>query len=110
MTPLEGKTIAEQYPPVCFKYQKDLQTWNYFANLGFPRIRSASALSKDSLFITGGESLNPSSPAINSTLFVYINGTVITGPEMPSPRSNHCMVTLPSGNLCIGKRFWPQNT
>ena len=110
MTPLEGKTIAGLYPPVCFKYQKDLQTWNYFANLGFPRIRSASALSKKSLFITGGESLNPSSPAINSTVFVYINGTVTTGPEMPSPRSNHCMVTLPSGNLCIVKRFWRQNT
>ena len=36
-----------------------------------------------------------------STEYISSNGDVSLGPDLPSPRSGHCMVSLPSGKVMI---------
>ena len=36
---------------------------------------------------------------LDTTEFVYPNGTVTIGPELPSPKRSHCMVTLKDGRI-----------
>ena len=49
--------------------------------------------------MTGG--LDGSWTTLSSTVFVYTNGTVETGPQLPEARSGHCMVTLHDGKVLI---------
>ena len=49
--------------------------------------------------MTGG--LDGSWTTLSSTVFVYANGTVETGPQLPEARSGHCMVTLHDGKVLI---------
>ena len=58
-----------------------------------------SALVKGALFMTGG--LDGSWTTLSSTVFVYGNGTIETGPQLPEARSGHCMVTLHDGKVLI---------
>ena len=37
----------------------------------------------------------------SSTEYISPNGDVSLGPDLPSPRSGHCMVSLPSGKVMI---------
>ena len=49
--------------------------------------------------MTGG--LDGTWTTLSSTVFVYANGTVETGPQLPEARSGHCMVTLHDGKVLI---------
>lgn len=49
--------------------------------------------------MTGG--LDGSWTTLSSTVFVYGNGTIETGPQLPEARSGHCMVTLHDGKVLI---------
>ena len=55
---------------------------------------------KNSLFITGGTSRNANG-ILASSEYVYANGTVESGPDMPVARYGHCMVTLHDGKVMI---------
>ena len=53
---------------------------------------------KDTLFNTGGWD---DSTTLASSEYVYANGTVESGPNLPEARQGHCMVTLLDGKVMI---------
>ena len=54
---------------------------------------------KNALFITGG--VDGSYNHIATTEYIYANGTVQSGPNLPEARSGHCSVTLHDGKVMI---------
>ena len=62
------------------------------------RTAFSSALVKDGLWITGGYS---DTEELVSTEFIFSNGSIINGPNMPAIRYSHCMVTLHDGKVMI---------
>ena len=45
--------------------------------------------------------------ALKSTEYIHANGKVVAGPNLPSPRSLHCMVALSSSSVII---LWGYNS
>ena len=70
-----------------------------FCNMNIKRYGHASTVLKDALFITGGR--DSGNNVLASTEFVYSNGTVEVGIDMPLARYGHCMVTLHDGKVMI---------
>ena len=62
------------------------------------RSHHASTLVKNALFITGGWD---GSSALATTEYIYANGTVQSGPNLPEARYGHCSVTLHDGKVMI---------
>ena len=60
---------------------------------------SASVPLEGKLFVTGG--YKNKFAKLNTTEFVSFNGTVTTGPPLPSARYKHCMVVLESGKVML---------
>ena len=83
----------------CYLYNKTDNSWKPHSDLMSKRCYHKSALVKGALFMTGG--LDGSWTTLSSTVFVYGNGTVETGPQLPEARSGHCMVTLHDGKVLI---------
>ena len=52
----------------------------------------------EKLFVVGGYN---GDDFLSSTEFISSEGMVKAGPNLPSPRSSHCMTKLPSGNIII---------
>ena len=82
----------------CYQYDKSSQAWNLFANMNTERDFSASALINGGLWVVGGETYED---YLESTEFIYSNGSAINGPNLPATRSEHCMVTLNNGMVMI---------
>ena len=49
------------------------------------------------------------SGALASTELVKQDGTISYGTPLPAARANHCMVTLPDGNVMILGAYWPSS-
>ena len=58
----------------------------------------ASTVVKNALFITGGYD---GSSTLATTEYIYANGTVQSGPNLPVAREGHCSVTLHDGKVMI---------
>jgi len=58
----------------------------------------ASTVVKNALFITGGWD---GSSDLATTEYIYANGTVQSGPNLPVARYGHCSVTLHDGKVMI---------
>ena len=87
---------------VCFQYNKSSHEWTYLAKMNTPRVGSASSpVNNTRLFITGGRTSRWDIHDIDTTEFVHSNGTVTAGPPLPRARSDHCMVTLTTGEIMI---------
>ena len=63
------------------------------------RAGHASTVMKNALFITGG--VDGSYNHIATTEYIYANGTVQSGPNLPEARDGHCSVTLHDGKVMI---------
>jgi len=87
--------LSDDDQPSCYMYDKTSQTWNWHSNTETKRYASASALVKGTLWVTGG------SPDVASTEFIHGNGTITTGPSLPTARSSHCMITLHDKRVMI---------
>ena len=62
----------------------------------------ASASLNGSLYVFGGYNGSVSNRnRLSSTEVISGDGTVSPGTPLPTPRSSHCIVTLPTGNLMI---------
>ena len=48
----------------------------------------------EALWVLGGH-------GVNSTEYIYANGTVVAGPNLPVKIVGHCSVTLNDGNVMI---------
>ena len=90
-----------------YKFDKQSNSWLSLGNLATARTRHSSSVLKGALWIIGGYGLyNPGSDypdggSLNSTELVYPNGTITSGPNMPTSRANHCSVQLEDGRIAI---------
>ena len=64
---------------------------------------AASVVMNGVLMVTGGYD----GSFLAATEFIYPNGTVGSGPNLPTPREGHCMVTLPDGKVMILGGYYP---
>ena len=76
------------------------KNWSFLTELNFKRSGAASVEVDDKLFVTGGLN-NRIRGDMKSTEFISLEGDVSVGPDLPSPRSGHCMIKLPSGKMII---------
>ena len=85
---------------ICYWFEKNTNSWKFHSNMKTKRDSHASTALKNSLFITGGTSRDANG-ILASSEYVYANGTVESGPDMPVARYGHCMVTLHDGKVMI---------
>ena len=83
----------------CYLHNSSINDWVHFTSLHTSRSRHASASVEGALWMTGG--LDSGHKRLKSTEFVHGNGSVLQGPDLPSPRSGHCMVDLKDGRVMI---------
>ena len=84
----------------CYAYNKNLGSWDLFANMAVPRRSSAGAVVNGKLWVTGGYKQTTGSYQV-STEFIFQDGTTSAGPDLPEARLRHCMVTLEDGKVMI---------
>ena len=82
----------------CYIHENNSNTWRLHANLKTKRYFSRIAPMNGGLWLIGGYN---NGQRLSSTELVYPNGTVLYGPILPAPRSNHCVVTLHNGLIMI---------
>ena len=66
----------------------------------------ASVALKGALWVTGGATKMNTFGSFarsqdHSTEYVHLNGSISTGPNLPSARDDHCMITLPNDHIMI---------
>ena len=83
----------------CYSHQHSTNKWKFLVNLTTFRQDHAAVALGDALWLTGGEV--SFGQGLRSTEYVYSNGTVIQGPELPSGIGAHCMVRLEDGRVMI---------
>jgi len=83
----------------CHKYERSSNKWTFVANMNSKRVSASSSLTNKGTWITGGR--DELSNQLDTTEFISPDGIVSDGPKLPSPRSNHCMVTLHDGKVMI---------
>ena len=71
--------------------------WKLHAKMNSSRYVLSSAVVNGGLWMTGGNHGDD----LASTEFIFSNGSVINGPNLPSARRQHCMVTLNDGRVMI---------
>ena len=81
----------------CYSHDKELNIWKQHAIMNHARDVPASVVLDKSLWVTGGWG----GSRLKSTEFVRGDGTVTMGPDLPTARSGHCMVTLHDGKVMI---------
>ena len=87
----------------CHRFDRNAKSWKLHSTMTSRRDEHASTVVKDALFITGG---SDGSSTLASTEYIYANGTVQSGPNLPQARSGHCSVTLHDGKVMIlGAQF-----
>ena len=86
----------------CYSHDKGLNIWKQHAIMIQARYLHASVVLDKSLWITGGGyQAGNGLDRFKSTEFVHGDGTVTLGPDLPTARSGHCMVTLHDGKVMI---------
>ena len=93
-----GRRSSRERTDSCHRFDRNSNSWKLHSKMNSKRYAHASTVVKDALFITGGID-GSSRPA--TTEFVYSNGTVQRGPNLPAARSGHCSVTLHDGKVMI---------
>ena len=81
----------------CYRFDRNSTSWKFHSNMTSIRYYHAATVVKDVLFISGG--LYSSNLA--TTEYIYSNGTVQSGPNLPLGRHGHCTVTLHDGKVMI---------
>ena len=81
----------------CYAYDKSSQAWKFHANLERNRRYHSSVVMSGALWMLGGYNYDN----LDTTEYIHANGTVVTGPNLPSARRSHCSVTLHDGKVMI---------
>ena len=83
----------------CYIYEKTSNAWKFLTYTNTSRYRDSEAatVTNGALLLTGGFY----GIDLSITEFIFSNGSIIRGPDMPTPRSKHCMVTLDDGRVMI---------
>ena len=83
----------------CYRFEKTTNSWKLHATLKSKRSHHSATVVKGALIVAGG--IGPGVGDIASTEFIYSNGTVESGPDLPEAKHAHCMVTLQDGKVMI---------
>jgi len=82
----------------CYAYHKSSNAWKLHANMESKRKFHSSVVMNGALWVLGGADIFPN---LQSTEYIYANGTVVAGPNLPSGRFGNCPVTLHDGKVMI---------
>ena len=88
----------------CHRFDRNANSWKLHSTMKSRRSGHASTVVKNALFITGGYD---GSRDLATTEYIYANGTVQSGPNLPMARSGHCSVTLHDGKVMILGASYP---
>ena len=80
-----------------YKFDKQSNSWLSLGNLVTPRCLHSSTILNGALWIIGGHGGN----YLKSTELVHPNGTITSGPDLPTFRARHCSVQLEDGKIII---------
>ena len=81
-----------------YKFDKQSNSWLSLGNLANSMVDHSSSILNGALWIIGGYSYGE---FVKSTELVYPNGTITSGPDLPTPRLGHCSVQLEDGKSII---------
>jgi len=93
-----GRRSSRERTDSCHRFDRNSNSWELHSTMTSRRAGHASTVVKNALFITGG---NDGSSRLATTEYIYANGTVQSGPNLPESRSAHCSVTLHDGKVMI---------
>ena len=82
----------------CYSFDKSTGSWKLHCSMKSKRWLHATTSVKDGLLITGGRHDNV---VLASSEYIYDNGTVESGTDLPEGRWSHCTVTLHDGKVMI---------
>lgn len=82
-----------------YKFDKQSNSWLSLGNMAVARNQYSSAVLNNALWLIGGFDITW--PPLQSTELVYTNGTITSGPDLPSPRARHCSVQSEDGKIII---------
>jgi len=83
----------------CYTHDRSSNTWKLLTKMHTERAGHTSVVHKNALWVIGG--LNEQERFLKSTEWVFLNGTVEKGPDLPEERGGHCMVDLRDGRFMI---------
>ena len=92
-----GYTIRAEQIDTCHRFDRNSNSWKLHSIMTSKRQVHVSTVVKNALFITGGWD----GSRLATTEYIYANGTVVSGPNLPEARSDHCSVTLHDGKVMI---------
>ena len=93
-----GYTSTGETTDSCHRFDRNANSWKLHSSMTSRRSEHASTVVKNALFITGGYD---GSRYLATTEYIYANGTVQSGPNLPEARWGHCSVTLHDGRVMI---------
>ena len=88
-------------PSSCYQLGQD-KHWKLLGQMSTARYDSASVSVQNGLWITGGT--DDDGNILKSTEIMHLNGSSITGPSLPQPRSDHCLVQYKDTVFLVGGR------
>jgi len=90
----------------CHRFDRNANSWKLHSSMTSRRYYHASTVVKNALFITGGAD---GRSRLSTTEYIYANGTVQSGPNLPEARDGHCSVTLHDGKVMILGAYSPSS-
>jgi hypothetical protein len=93
-----GFTSSYEQKDTCHKFDRNANSWKLHSTMKSKRSWHASTVVNNALFITGG---HDGRSRLSTTEYIYANGTVQSGPNLPEARYGHCSVTLHDGKVMI---------
>ena len=100
-----GQIRTKEQIESCHRFDWNSNSWKLHSNMTSRRYSHASTVVKNALFITGGYD----SSELATTEYIYANGTVQSGPNLPFGRDGHCSVTLHDGKVMILGASYPSS-
>ena len=95
-----GATNVER-KPVCYYHDKASDTWNLLLTINPDRYAAGYIPLRGGLWMVGGFCANCGSNS-KTSIFVYMNGTEVEGPELPDRRMTPCLVALNDDEVSKG--------
>jgi len=100
------RNIPSQETESCHRFDRNSNSWKWHSSMESRRSLHVSTVVKNALFITGGWD---GSRDLATTEYIYANGTVQSGPNLPVARAGPCSVTLHDGKVMILGAMTPRS-